>query len=455
MVFDFELDRNVLLFALGASALTGILFGLFPAIQSARADLVPALKDEGAGSTRFRRSRLRSALVVAQVAASLVLLISAGLFLRSLLSATTMDPGFEHASILAVTLDLGRGGYDADRGRAYCDELLSRVRALPGVEAAALDNSVPLGFNLGKTAVWIEGDTAVDREGSRRPRMVRIASTSPGGFETLGIPVLMGRDFDERDGVESETVLVVNQTLAATYWPGEDPLDKRIALHTRTVNGQHYPGDYCPVVGVVSTVKYGQLSEEPQPAIYCALSQSWSASVVLLVRSSGDPMAQLAPVRDVMRDIDENLSPSDTRSLTGMISFKLMPARLSAALCSIFGGLALLLTMVGLYGVMSYMVSQRTHEIGVRMAVGAGRADVLSLILRQGLTLTMIGLVIGLVIALGCTGVLGSLLYGVSPHDPLTFACIALLLIAVALLACYVPARRATKVDPMVALRYE
>jgi putative ABC transport system permease protein len=303
--------------------------------------------------------------------------------------------------------------------------------------------------------VWIEGDTAVDRQGSRQPRMVRIASTSPGGFETLGIPILMGRDFDERDGVESETVLVVNQTLAETYWPGENPLDKRIAYYTRTVDGQRGPGDYCPVIGVVSTVKYGELSEEPQPAIYRALSQSWSASVVLLVRSSGDPMAMLPSVRDVMRDLDPNFSPSDTRSLTSMISFKLMPARLSAALCSLFGGLALLLAMTGLYGVMSYMVSQRTHEIGVRMAVGANKGDVVRLVLRQGLILTLIGIAFGLAVAFGFTRVLSSLLYGVSPYDPLTFAGIALLLIAVALLACYVPARRATKVDPMVALRYE
>jgi len=455
MVFDFELDRNVLLFALGASALTGVLFGLFPAIQSARGDLVPALKDAGAGPTRFRRSRLRSSLVVAQVAASLVLLVSSGLFLRSLLSATTMDPGFEHANTLAVTLDFARGGYDAERGRAYCDELLARVRALPGVEAAALDNSVPLGFNLGKTAVWIEGDMAVDDEGSRQHRMVRIASTSPGGFETLGIPILMGRDFDERDDAESETVLMVNQTLAETYWPGENPLDKRIALYTRTVDGRRGPGEYSPVIGVVRTVKYGELSEEPQPALYRALSQSWNSSLVLLVRTSSDPMAILPSVRDVMRNIDPNFSPSDTRSLTSTISFKLMPARLSAALCSLFGGLALVLAMIGLYGVMSYMVSQRTHEIGVRMAIGAQRTDVLWLVLRQGFTLTLIGLVIGLVIALGFTGALSSLLYGVSPYDPLTFAGVALLLIAVALLACYIPARRATQADPMVALRYE
>ncbi|UCD74300.1 MAG: ABC transporter permease [Phycisphaerales bacterium] len=455
MVFDFELDRNVLFFALGVSALTGILFGLFPAIQSARGDLVPALKDDGAGPTQFKRSRLRSSLVVAQVAASLVLLVSSGLFLRSLLSATTMDPGFVHANTLALTLDFARHGYGGERGRAYCDELLARIRALPGVEAAALDSSVPFGFSLHRTSVWIEGEEAVDDDGSFRPRMVRTASVSPSSFETLGIPILVGRDFDELDGPDDREVFVVNQTFAETYWPGENPLHKRIAFTTRTEEGRYGPGEYHPVVGVVQTVKYGELNEEPQPAVYRALFQSWSPSVVLLVRASGDPMARLAPVRDIMRSIDENFAPSDTRSLTGMISFKLIPARLSAALCSLFGGLALLLAVIGLYGVMSYMVSQRTHEIGVRMAIGAGRGEVIRLVLRQGLTLTLIGIVLGLAVALGCTRVLSTLLYGVSPYDPLTFAAIAFLLLAVALLACYIPARRAARVDPMIALRYE
>ena len=455
MVLEFTLDRNVFLFALGASALTGLVFGLIPAIQSTRADLVPALKDEGAGTTRFKRSRLRSTLVIAQVAVSLVLLISSGLFLRSLLKAKTMDPGFMHANTLVLSLDFARQGYDSARGRAYCDELLPRVRGIPGVESAALDSSVPLGLDIGRTSVWIEGDMATDDEGSLRSRMARISSVSPGSFETLGIPVLMGRDFDEHESPDGEEVVIINQAFAETYWPGENPLDKRIAFTTVLDNDRYGPGEYLRVIGVVRTVKYGELGEDPQPAIYSALSQSWRSNSLLLVRTSGDPESMLPAVRDVMRDIDENLAPGDTRTLTSLISFKLMPAKLAASLCGLFGALALLLAMIGLYGVMSYMVSQRTHEIGVRMAIGAAKGDVIRLILRQGLVLTMIGIVIGLGIALGFTRVLSTMLYDVSPHDPVVFVGIALLLIAVALLACYIPARRATRVDPMIALRCE
>jgi len=265
----------------------------------------------------------------------------------------------------------------------------------------------------------------------------------------------MGRDFDEREDADSAEVLIVNQAFADTYWPGENPLGKRIAFTSRLESGGYGPGEYLQIVGVVKTVKYVEINEDPQPAAYRAVAQSWTPSLTLLVRAAGDPMTVLPAVRAVMRDLDPNLSPGDTRSLTDLIGFKLLPAKFAAALFMLFGALALVLAMIGLYGVMSYVVAQRTHEIGVRMAIGAQRANVLWLVLRQGLTLTMTGLGIGLVIAFGFSRVLSTLLYGVSPYDPLTFTGVAFLLIAVAMLACYIPARRAIRVDPMVALRYE
>jgi len=236
------------------------------------------------------------------------------------------------------------------------------------------------------------------------PRLVSIDTVSPVSFSTLGIPLLMGRDFEARDSADSPEVLIVNQTFAETYWPGENPLEKRIAFTTRRQSGGYGPGEYLQVVGVVKTVKYDEISEAPQPAVYRAVSQSWLPSLTLLLRTAGDPMAVLPAVREVMRDIDPNLAPSDTRALTGVIGFKLLPAKFAAALFMLFGALALVLAMVGLYGVMSYMVSQRTHEIGVRMAVGAEEGDVVRLILRQGLTLTLLGLAIRLVAAFGFTG---------------------------------------------------
>jgi predicted permease len=459
IALDFSLDRNVLLFAVGVSALTAIVFGLVPAIQAARADLIPALKDEGAGTTRLKRSRLRNALVVAQVAGSLVLLIAAGLLVRSLSLARAIDPGFEHDNTLVCMLDFSRHGYDARRGRACSDDLLARVRALPGVRAAALDARVPLGPTSERTALWIEHGAATSDDGTPLYLSLGINAVSPDDFETLGIPLLLGRGFDARDSADSPVVFIVNQTFAETYWPGENPLEKRIAFTERTESGTYGPGAFHAVIGVVKTVNYIEFNERPQPMVYASLSHRWPSVLMLLVRTAGDPLAILPAVRGVMRDIDPNFTPSDTRSYTNLIGFKLLPVKFAAGLFSLFGALALTLAMIGVYGVMSYMVSQRTYEIGVRMALGAHKGDVLKLVLRRGLALTLmgllIGLLIGLAVAFGFARVLSALLYGVSPYDPVTFAGVAGSLVAVALLACYLPARRATKVDPMVALRCE
>lgn len=279
---------------------------------------------------------------------------------------------------------------------------------------------------------------------------MRTSVISTDDFRTLGIPILMGRDFNEQDMNEDTQTVIVNQTLADEHWPDESPLGKRISF-------EGTEGPFLEIIGVVKTVIYDTIGEAPTPVAYRALPQMFSPNLMLLTKVSGggDPMMIMPAVRDVLRDIDPNFSPSDTRSLTDVISFALLPAKAGAALFSLFGVIALALATVGLYGVMSYMVSQRTHEIGIRMAIGAKKHDVLKLIMKQGLTLTLIGIAIGIVISLGFTRVLRVLLYDVSPSDPLTFISIAVLLVTVATLAILIPARRAMKVDPMVALRYE
>jgi putative ABC transport system permease protein len=278
--------------------------------------------------------------------------------------------------------------------------------------------------------------------------MVRVSVISTDAFSTLGIPVLMGRDFTDQEIAEDTPTVIINQAFADQNWPNENPLGRRISF-------EEADGPFLEVVGVVKTVKYDTIGEAPTPTVYRPLPHMFSNSIMLLARTSGEPMHMAPAVRQVIRDIDPNFSPSDTRPYTEVIGFALLPAKFGAALFSLFGVLALLLATVGLYGVMSYMVTQRTHEIGIRMAIGAGKRDVLRLILRQGFTLTLIGLAIGLAGAFGATRVLATLLYDVSPTDPLTFAAISLLLLIVALAAMIIPARRAMNVDPLVALRYE
>ena len=445
---DFGIDVRVMAFTLGISTLTGIVFGLIPALQAARTDLVPALKDEGASSTRFKRSRLRSSLVVGQVAISLFLLIVSGLFVRSLIEANEIDPGFEHEHTLSVMLDFDLHQYDEVRDRVFCNDLLARVRELAGVEAASLDSGVPLGFYGDYNSFQLEGDLPEGEDGNPPNRIVRMSSVSTDDFRTLGIPILRGRDFNEQDIKNSSDVIIVNQAFADRYWPNENPLGQRI--HVGNLDSP-----LAEVVGVVKTVKYETFGENARPCVYQPLSQNWSDKLTLLVRTSGDPTALIAPVCGVIRNIDPNFVISDTRTLSKMISFALLPAKFAAGLFSLFGVLALVLSTLGLYGVMSYMVSQRTHEIGIRMAIGADKSNVLRLIMKQGFTLTIIGLGIGLLMAFSITWILRILLYDVSPTDPLTFVGVTVFLTGVALLATYVPAQRAMKVDPMVALRNE
>ena len=445
---DFAIDRRVLLFTGGISMLSGILFGLFPARGATRVDLISTLKDDrGAGRFGFRRSKLRNALVVAQVASSLVLLIVAGLFVRSLLEARAIDPGFDHQNVLAVAFDLGaRPGEEADSA-AFCRELLERVRALPGVEAACIENCVPLTLTISSTNFWIEGQEYPDpEEGGTGASYATVSSES---FLTLGIPLLQGRDFNSGDTTESPGVVIVNQEFAERFWPGENPLGKRISR-------ENAEGPFLEVVGVAKTTKYWLIGEEPRPHVYLSIDQNpQEFMATLLVRTNGDPLIAATPVREIIREIDPELALSSTNRLTELIGFILLPARFAAAGFGLFGLLALVLASVGLYGVMSYTANQRMHEISIRTALGAQRGDIIKMMLNQGIRLTVIGLVIGLVIALAGTRYLASLLYGIGTTDPLTFIAVSLVLAGVTLLASYLPARRATMVDPAVTLRFE
>ena len=441
-------DGRLLAFTTAASVLTGVLFGLLPALSATNVSVIASLRDDAAaGRFGFRRSLMRDGLVVAQVAVSLVLLAGAGLFIRSLIHAHAINPGFDHANVLAVTLDLGARDMSEGECRVFYEDLLRTTRALPGVESASIEGCPPLTMTISATNFWIEGRPYTDADDERIS--VAMSRVSADNLRTLGIPLLRGRDFNDRDTDAAPGVAIVNQALADRFWPGEDPLGKRIS---RTGS----EGPYLEVIGVVRTAKYWLIGEAPRPYVYLALSQNYQPELTsLLVRTTGDPIAAVPSIRAVVREADPNMAAADANSLTRLIGFAMLPARLAAILFGLLGVLALLLASAGLYGVMSYSVSQRTHEIGVRVAIGAQRSDVIRLVLRRGIILTAIGLGIGLVISLVCSRVVSSLLYDISTSDPATFIGVSLILIAVALLACYIPARRATRVDPAVALRYE
>lgn len=445
---DFGVDWRVLCFTAAVSIGAGLVFGMLPALNITRVDLATTLKtDSAAGAGGVKRSRLRNALVVAQVSASLVLLIVAGLFIRSLSQARAIAPGFEHRNVLAVMLDLGALDYDAAKSVSFYQELLERVRALPGVTSASIEDCPPLTITMSSAEYWIEGYRDPETDDSRVS--VAFSTISTENFKTLGIPLLLGRDFSERDEAGAPRVAIVNRAFVDRYWPGQDPIGKHISTTGPEENLRE-------VVGVTATIKHWSIGEEPRPYIYLPLMQGPEQSFsTLLVRASDDPLAAAAPVQSILRDLDRNLAPVETCRLSDKIGFMLLPDKFAAAGFGMFGVLAMVLASVGLYGVMAYAVSQRTREIGIRTTLGAQRGDILRLTMRQGIILTTIGVIIGLIIALATTRLLSSLLYDVGTTDPLTFVGVSLLLLLVAILAMYVPARRATKIDPMAALRCE
>jgi predicted permease len=439
---DLSLDGRVLGFTLLISLMTGLLCGLAPALQTSKPELASALKDRG--GSQPRGSRFHSALVVGQIAVSLVVLICAGLLIRTLQKTQAVSPGFDTDKVLMAPMDLAWQGYSEAQGKLFYQQLIEHVARLPGVSSASLAVTVPLSGGSWRTGIHIEGHPS---DTPQIPCDYNIVA--PGYFATMGIPLVSGRDFSPRDNADAPGVVIINETFARRLFPNQNPLGQRLAMP----NGREL-GAYWEVVGVAQDAKYQTLREPPRPYLYVPMLQQYAGAVMLLVRAD-NPRALIGPLRHEVQTLDKNLLIFYIGTLTERLRALLMPQRSAATLLGGFGLLALVLASVGLYGVMAYRVSQRTHEIGIRMALGAEPGDVLKLVVGQGFKLVLIGVVIGLAAALALTRVLSSLLYGISATDPATFVGISLLLAAVALLASYIPARRASKVDPMIALRYE
>ncbi len=441
------LDVRVFAFTFVVAVLTAAVFGLMPAWQTTKTDLVTTLKEE-AGSTTGggSRRRLTGALVVAQVAVSLVLLIAAGLSVRSAANASNINPGFDPRNVVVGEFAASLRGYTPEQEEAFHTTLVERMRALPGVESVALTSHVPLTFEINIENVAAEGKEPAERKDWPESDA---GYAGAGYFDTLRIPVLRGRSFTEEDSRQSRRVAVVNEAFASRFFPNEEAVGKRIRVESED--------QYDEIVGVVRNGKYRTLGEDPRPFMWrpVAKTQRSFLGSAIVIRASSDPRPVLAALRQEARQLDEKVPVTGLRTLEEATSVSLLFPRMGAALFGLFGVLGALLAAVGLYGVIAYSAGQRTHEIGIRMALGAQRWDVLKLILGQGLTLTGIGLVLGLVAAFSATSLISVLLYGISPTDPLTFAGISLLLLAVATLACWIPARRAARVDPMIALRYE
>jgi predicted permease len=444
---DLRLDAAALVFTLALSVVTALAFGLLPAWQASKPDLTAALKDEaGAEGRRAWRRWLnpRDALVVAQVAVSLVLLISAGLFIRSLHYARRIDPGFETKNRLTLELNLEMQGYDEAKVKAFARQAVERLAALPGVVSASAVNALPLGVRGEAAPVFVEGREVPAR--GREP-YVEDQIVGPDYLRTMGTRLLGGRDFTARDAEGAPRVAIINEAMARRLFPGEEAIGKRFRVGRP---------DAAPweVVGVAADVMF-RLDEEPRPAMYRPLAQQGARWVTLVAHTAAAPQSLAAGFRREVQALDATLPAQEVKTLEAVVSFSLWPTRMAAGLLSAFSLLGLLLASIGIYGVMSYAVARRTREIGVRMALGARGTDVLRLILRRGVALTLTGTVIGLALALAAVRLLAGLLYGVKATDPLTFGLVSLFLIGVAVAACFVPARRATKVDPLVALRHE
>jgi predicted permease len=432
-----RLDATVLAFTLGISVVTGVVFGLAPAIQSSRASVVGALKDNTRSAGRRRRTfGLGNLLIVGQVALSLVALITAALFLRSSQAASHIDPGFDSEHVAVMTVTPGQQGYEQARGEQFYRDVLTAVRAVPGVTAASWGTNLPL-FGFVQRSLFVEG-----RE-SLPPVLTTTIDVDAGYFDTTSIALLKGRDFREADRT-GPPVAIVNDTMARRYWPNSDAVGKRFRFYVEQ--------EYREIIGVVKTVKYATLGEDPQPAAYRPLQQAYSDTAVLYVRAARDPAAIIEPVRRVIHQHDPRIPVQNAQVVKDVISQSLWAVNLAAGLLGVFGLLALVLACVGLYGVMSYSVGQRTREIGLRMALGAGRRDVLGLVLRQGLTLVGAGVVLGVAGAFAASRLVRTLLFQ-SPSDPLSFIGASGALVAVAVLASLVPARRASRVDPVITLR--
>ena len=434
---DVGIDAKALGFTLILSLLTGLLFGLAPALTATRPNLNATIKNKSGQQGRKRRLSLRNLLVVSQVAVSIVLLVGAALFLRSLGRVQGIDPGFQMSNVLLLPIDLKEQGYDEVKATPFLRDLLDRVQRLPGVRAASLAATVPLGFERKEMSVQVPN----------RPGTVETLScnmVAPDYFRVMSIPV-RGRDFGLQDGKNSPRVAIINETIANRYWPGQDAIGKQLT------EGE----DRYEVVGVAKTTKYRFLGEAPTPYVYLSVFQNYPKSVTLHVRTEMEPLRLADPVRQVVESLNPQFQSLDVTTLEDQVAFSLLPRKIGGVIFIVAGLLALGLACMGIYGVVSYSIRQRVREMAIRMSLGAQRRDVLMLVIRESAVLVAVGIGIGLLIAFPIMTFVGSFLYGISSADPLSFLGVVVLLASAALTATYLPAKRATSVDPMMAMRYE
>ena len=444
---EISIDRQVLGFSFVVSLFTGLVFGLVPAWQASRPDLNEVLKEGGGkGAGGQGRSRARNVLTVAEVAAAFVLLVGAGLLIKSFYRLQQVNLGFNPERALSVPLALTTVRYrDGGARLAFVEQVAQRLKGLPGVQAVGGVTTLPLSSNYSTGTFAVEGRPPDPGESN----IANVRAATPDYFRAMEIPLIGGRAFTEEDTFQAPAVTVINETLARRYWPGENPIGKRIISPARA------DGTLTTVVGMVGDVRNDGLDDEPKPELYFPYAQNRQTHLAIVVRTANYPAGLMAAVRREVWAVDKNLPLANLSTLEQLLDKTIAQRRFNLLLLGMFAGVALVLAAVGIYGVMSYAVTQRTHEIGVRMALGAQTSNVLRMVVGQGIRLALVGIAIGLGAALALTRLMASLLYEVSATDPLTFAVIALMLAAVALVACYVPARRATRVDPMLALRYE
>jgi predicted permease len=446
---DVGIDARILLFTLVISIATGLIFGLVPALQASRVDLNQSLKEGVRGMTSgVRHNRLRSLLVVSEIAMALVLLIGAALLMKSFVRLLDVKPGFNPANVLTFDIQLPNlppSRYESnDEQTAFFQQLMTRLEAVPGVENAGGVLSLPLSGASESTDIFLEGKESTPD--GQRPQ-ADYTMVTPNYFATLQIPLLRGRHFTAQDKKDAPLAIIINDTLAERLWPGQDPIGKRLRIGFEEKQRE--------IVGVVGSIKQATLDSEASPAMYLPHLQAPTNRLTLLVRTRGEPLSMAAAVRQEVRAIDKDVPLTQVQTMEKVLGASVAQPRFSMLVVGMFAVLALVLSAVGIYGVMAYAVSRRSHEIGVRMALGAGANQVLKLVLKDGMTLALAGIAVGLLGAFVLTRLMASLLFGIGAKDPATFISVAVFLTSVAFIACYIPARRATKVDPLVALRNE